>query len=247
MSDDAFEDVDVDSLYQLTISGAAFTQLPRALLKVRTLRSLILQNTNIETWDSTVIQYLGRSIYKLYLENVGLSSSKMSDVLYNLSPLYIKELGLGYNKITEITESNFLNMSTLDKLDLSYNPITVISPSAFGSLVSLTIISLSGTRLTEIPLALTSLHDLHSLSMYNMSLLQCPCPSLPDLLKWYRSNSRYAFGDCGYVTVNDYLYDGCQSSTTPEGDNASSSLKPIVFFVFVCLLMFLALYFSDIS
>lgn len=72
---------------------------------------------------------------------------------------------LSFNLITELNDNSFPENSVIENLFLNNNPIYKISPAAFANLHRLAVLSIQTTKLTRVPLALSSLEELRSLDI----------------------------------------------------------------------------------
>ena len=108
----------------------------------------------------------------------------------------LEALFMNDNKINSISESDFLEMSSLYRLDLSNNPITKVSDSAFKGLTRLGYLFLKNTTLTTIPKAIKNNPDLNTLDMSN-SPVECTCTGLGWMKGWNGKKHVGIIGNCG--------------------------------------------------
>jgi Leucine-rich repeat (LRR) protein len=114
-------------------------------------------------------------------------------------------LDLGYNLITEITDNSFPNNSQLVAMHLNNNPIVTISNLAFTQLNFLSELYLGNTKLTRLPLALSSLTSLAWFDMTESVKLVCTCME-KSLEPWVRNLSpKKVSGTCGVLGIYDFF------------------------------------------
>lgn len=112
---------------------------------------------------------------------------------------------MGYNILTELTETSFPQSSKIETLRLSYNPIFLISNLAFSNLPSLIELNLSSSKLTRLPLGLASLQHLNILDMDGVMGLVCTCQekTLAPLITSMQID--YVIGYCGKTSIYDFF------------------------------------------
>lgn len=189
-------------------------------------------NRNRLTLVPTIVTNLP-NIQTLDLESNLITNISTSLVHQNLQFLYV-----GNNKISQLLSSDFPVGSALLYLNIDGNPIANISPDAFKNLQNLTAINMDNINLTGVPLFLTSLANLTSLSMKNIPGLTCACPRDESLVKWFSSYKlQFVTGNCSNgVNIQDFYN---EKDTTRCGVvPLLSSLRCISF----CSLMLLLLY-----
>jgi Leucine-rich repeat (LRR) protein len=114
---------------------------------------------------------------------------------------------LGFNFITELSDNSFPINSTLTSLWLNNNPITTISSLAFNNLIHLTELYLQGTRLSRMPLALSSLTNLYVLNMADTATLVCTCQE-KSLAAWVLTKTRSILpSNCGLTDIYHFFSD----------------------------------------
>ncbi|CAG5122435.1 unnamed protein product [Candidula unifasciata] len=152
ISDDAFYS-SAQTLNSLTIIGARFRQLPKALLVLTNLTSLQIQQTPKQDWDDSILQHIIANVTHLILKNVGLNKWPAS-----ISSCHtLVNLDLSDNPLKTIPQQAFLSFAyTLKELDLGHTALTQI-PIALSSLQNLTTLDLGG-------LALNNAHDVEKLA-----------------------------------------------------------------------------------
>ncbi|CAG5124501.1 unnamed protein product [Candidula unifasciata] len=142
ISEDALNS-SAQTLNSLTIIGAQFLQLPKALLVLTNLTSLRIQDAPIQNWDDSVLEHITANVKYLQLKNVSLT----------------------------IWPRSISSSRTLVSLDLSYNPLKYIPDDAFQFLnYTLKDLDLSQTGLTKVPMALFSLSNLSRLDLSGIAL-----------------------------------------------------------------------------
>lgn len=120
---------------------------------------------------------------------------------------------LAYNLITELTDASFPEDSKIQNLNLNDNPIYQISTSAFKNLPHLTVLYLRRTKLTRLPLALTSLTSLTFFDISGTRGVVCTCAEnsvATVILSMKRENVK---GECG--PTNIYKFFTTFSSSCP--------------------------------
>ncbi|BFZ05828.1 hypothetical protein BsWGS_08867 [Bradybaena similaris] len=112
---------------------------------------------------------------------------------------------MGYNILTELTETSFPQSSKIQTLRLSYNPIFRISNMAFSNLPNLMELNLSSSKLTRLPLGLASLQHLYILDMDGVLGLVCTCQekNLAPLITSMQTD--YVIGYCGMTSIYDFF------------------------------------------
>lgn len=161
IDDDAFTE-SMNTLQSLVFSGAAFTQLPNAVLRLRTLTSLSMSNINITVWNDSAMVLLGSRIQTLTLDTVGLTAWPAWLHAY----VRLVQLTVSGSSISSIPDDAF-NMiaNRLTELNLSNNNLTTV-PKAMSNLTHLMKLSLANNRITDITW-LPQLSKLTSLSLNN--------------------------------------------------------------------------------
>ncbi|CAG5124728.1 unnamed protein product [Candidula unifasciata] len=157
-----------------------------------------LQN-NILTAIPSVFQNL-TSVLSLLLSSNIIRAIREGDI-----PQWITQIQLDYNFITQLTDTSFPVNSSLTSLDLDYNPISDISASAFVNLHFLTGISIKGSKLTRVPLALTTLAPLNFIDLSDSKYLVCTCLE-KSLGPWLKHFEEYTVdGNCGEISIYDFF------------------------------------------
>uniref|UniRef100_A0A0B7BLL2 LRRCT domain-containing protein n=1 Tax=Arion vulgaris TaxID=1028688 RepID=A0A0B7BLL2_9EUPU len=179
-----------------------------------------------------------------------LSNNQITNISMDMLSSKIYYLDLSNNNISEITEAIGTRIYSLDTLNLKFNPITYIAPSAFKSITSLIDLYLDNTFLTELPVALSSLINLRTLTITPGSLT-CECPSPPELGKWYQTNVvAYKINNaCNNGTLmTDYLSYPCNNytrTTTTPGGGVAPIRAFILSYTYAAVLLSLVLYISS--
>ncbi|BFZ20788.1 hypothetical protein BsWGS_23827 [Bradybaena similaris] len=150
--------------------------------------------------------------YLPIISDMLLSYNAITQIRSNDFPGWTFVADLGHNLITELTDTSFPMYSNLTEITLNNNPITQISAQAFKGLTHLRVLGLQGTRLTRLPVALTSLVSLNSLDMTGNSYLVCTCLEKSLELSRILSNHMSILGNCGETSIYNffvYLSPGC--------------------------------------
>lgn len=208
---------------------------------------LKLQGNNLTSIPTDIANISGLSV-------LDVSHNCISEITYDNFPANLTELNLQGNTITEITEESFSNLSNLMSLHLDSNPISKISQTAFKDLQFLRYLNLGGSRLPEVPVAITSLKGLTYLNLSNIPTLNCPCPVAKELVDWYNleSGSSLTSSLCNdgrdlraYLSGNS-----CQASTQPPSPqttakgNGGSAPELLCAKKYIYALFFLSLVFA---
>ncbi|CAG5127698.1 unnamed protein product [Candidula unifasciata] len=170
------------ALHGLTLGYNLLTSIPSVVFRVQSLRSLLMP------------------------------SNLVTRVQASLIPATLTYLDLQHNLLTELADTSFPENSSLIYLYLNNNPLTTISEHAFANLVQLEELHLGGTRLTRLPLSLSSLHNLTTFDVSDITRLVCTCLE-KDLGPWIKSlTAEKVLGTCGLMSVYDFfslLSPGC--------------------------------------
>lgn len=117
----------------------------------------------------------------------------------------VTDVQLGYNLITELTDTSFPQNSTIMSLVLNNNLISKVSPSAFSNLPRLTNLNLQGNKLTRLPQALASLTLISYVDLTDNSKLVCTCLE-KGLEHWVMSMSASVIkGNCGLISIYTFF------------------------------------------
>lgn len=119
-------------------------------------------------------------------------------------PPSISDLDLAGNKITHLSNWSFPQNSRLNYLTLDHNPLSSIEPLAFAVLKHMQFLSLRDTKLTRLPLALTTLTQLNTVDLTLNADLVCTCLDKP-LRAWALALNLQSFGDCGATSIDNFL------------------------------------------
>ncbi|CAG5136727.1 unnamed protein product, partial [Candidula unifasciata] len=138
------------------------------------------------------------------VDSVVMSFNRVTNIIATEYPVWIEELQLGYNLITELTEESFHVNSSINTIDLMYNPIKKISDHAFDNLLQLKILNLQGTKLARLPLALGSLSLLNWLDITDDNDLVCTCME-KSLAPWILSRQTTILASCGETDIYDFF------------------------------------------
>ncbi|BFZ20819.1 hypothetical protein BsWGS_23856 [Bradybaena similaris] len=215
-----------ESLIDFIIEENALVSVPD-LSFLENMRSLSLKENRISDYSSGA---LPSNLFALDLENnllrtipVGmpgldivntiiLKSNRIAEIQGTDFPPKATVVILGFNLITTLNDNSFPENAIIESLNLDNNPISTISPGAFENLGLLEELSLQGTKLTRLPLALSSLVGLTSLDVTDTAGLICTCEE-SSLAAWMLSPKvDSVLGNCGQIRVYDFftlLSPGC--------------------------------------
>lgn len=112
---------------------------------------------------------------------------------------------LEHNLITELTDTSFPPKSIIGSLSLNYNPIVKISLLAFETLPNLVELSLQYTKLTRLPLAISSLKRLIILDFSGSDSLVCTCLESSLQSRISSLSQGDVHGYCGEVSVYEFF------------------------------------------
>lgn len=235
------------SLKSIRISDSPLILLPESAFSSveDTLEELYLLRTKLTQLPSTA-NISGLTQLDLeFNENISQISAD------RLSP-NIQYLNVMFNNLTELTDTSFPNNSSITELNLSFNPIIRISHSAFKPLIRLRVLTLNFIRVTEFPLAVTSLTNLATLSLIGSFEIACDCPVKQELAEWFQSYNGTLEGTCfTFVPLESYLTgDECEdteSTTTNTTNglplkNAASLLTRSICYIHNCLLLLIVVF-----
>lgn len=207
-----------DSLSYLEAEGNKLTSFPDLSFMTK-LQTVYLSHNRISDTDSgsisssvTYLELMNNNIRSLAgfltgginLNYLGVGMNLITSISGSNIPANLTEFDVSSNLISELTDTSFPTNTKIDILTLDYNPISAISSASFASLSALGALSLIGTKLTRLPLALSSLTGLYSLDMSHSPNLVCTCLE-KSLRSWYVGRSLASFGDCGPTSI-DYFF-----------------------------------------
>ncbi|BFZ20229.1 hypothetical protein BsWGS_23268 [Bradybaena similaris] len=142
-----------------------------------------------------------------------LSSNKITQLQGTAFPPNVVVVQFQYNLIREITDSSFPKNSKISNIGLSSNPLATISDNAFKNLGHLAELNLQNTKLTRLPLALSSLTRLNVIDVSNTDTLVCTCQQ-NKLRNWILAlPSGTVVGNCGGTSI--YYFYSILSSGCP--------------------------------
>ncbi|BFZ20798.1 hypothetical protein BsWGS_23837 [Bradybaena similaris] len=118
-------------------------------------------------------------------------------------PVWVTNLDLQFNLITELSDTSFPENAGLEVVTLDNNPLATVSNSAFKNLAFVNNLSLQNTKLTRLPLSLTYLTSIRYLDLNDNSDLVCTC--LEKSLKTTITSDIYVSGDCGYISIYEFM------------------------------------------
>jgi Leucine-rich repeat (LRR) protein len=139
-------DGSVYTLQTIILSFAHFTRIPNAFGHLRALKSLTIQNVDVQDWNDDAMMIGGQTLTSLTLYNVSLSS--WPNWIQNCSQLTY--LSITYGSIQSIPDGALDNFSnSLTSLVLSNNKLTSI-PKALSQLSALTSLSLDYNKIIDV-------------------------------------------------------------------------------------------------
>ncbi|CAG5124727.1 unnamed protein product [Candidula unifasciata] len=117
----------------------------------------------------------------------------------------VTSIDIGYNLITELTNSSFPDNFGLLYLYLNNNPLNTISTVALQRLPRLQNLNLQQTQLIRLPLALTYLTDIVLVDLTNCTALVCTCDE-SGLSTWVMGfRPDFIPGSCGTTSVYEFF------------------------------------------
>ncbi|CAG5114741.1 unnamed protein product [Candidula unifasciata] len=176
ISDDAFDN-SAKTLTHLQISYCYMSSLPKALLRLTSLRTLRISDTNTDVWDTDILQHIAKTVTDLQLQ----------DVVFLEWPVwfsYFQSLttaALSLEHFDSLPDDAFNSTSSIEELKLTEWNFTH-TPAALSTLKNLTDLQISGTtrnsidgtlgmdKLALFPLATT----LQNLTVSYMGLTEIP-------------------------------------------------------------------------
>ncbi|BFZ05829.1 hypothetical protein BsWGS_08868 [Bradybaena similaris] len=168
-------------LYELNLGYNLLIAVPRVVMSLKSLNSLIM------------------------------ASNLLTHVQASTIPSILHHLSLEHNQVTELTDTSFPENSSLRYLYLNNNPISKVSDLAFQNLAKLQELYMSGTRLTRLPLGLSSLQNITTLDVSDISPLVCTCME-KELRPWVMNmKSDNVLGNCGLTSVYNFFSSLSQS------------------------------------
>ena len=181
------------SLRVLTLMAIHVTSLDFSLPS--SLRQLILSDTPITSVSSHVFSNL-QDLKYLYLDFNDLTS--IDGISF---PSSLRHLYLEYNPISSIPSDAFSQLTDLRTLSLSGTQLTSIDGLSLPS--SLETLDLHDTRLTHLPMTISSLTNLASLRLDRVPALSCSCGEAASFLQNGGVSVR---GDCEDGTsIEDFV------------------------------------------
>lgn len=139
----------------------------------------------------------------LSLSDLVLSSNVIKYIRGQDLPPTVMELDLGYNLISEIADDSFMPNSRIVSLSLNNNPIIRISDVVFNNFPYLSELNLQSTKLTRLPLGLSSLSSLDSFDASDIKGLVCTCME-KDLAALFL-RLQYLSGNCGATSIYEFF------------------------------------------
>lgn len=209
--------------------GARFTDIPNALMRLRSLKHFGLYNSNVRNWTDGVMKNIGSKLESLTLENAGVISS-LSWIKYfpNLMELIIEgcflssipdnvldklterlvTLSFANNSLTEVPK-DFSKLTSIEKLDLGYNKISNITWLPRNKITS---VVLNNNRIYDAVL-LTSILQSAAISLEILTLQVNQLESIPDfgflknLLKLDLTHNRISDPISGSMPIDMFALD----------------------------------------
>eukprot|EP00741_Cyanophora_paradoxa_P004866 tig00000841_g4721.t1 len=150
---------------------------------------------------------------KLDLEKEGRTEWPAAEIA-RAGPANIRELDLGYNKLTRIPGAELAKLTNLEKLWLTNNRLTDLPPE-IGRLTALRWLNVNDNRLTALPPEIGRLANLQTLYVGDNQLTALPpeigrLAALKELLELYVSGNPVvdSWPELVRRAVNDNMYDG---------------------------------------
>ena len=189
--------------YNNNLTDATTTSFPA------TTKDLYLNSNNLRSLPDKSFESLPLRTFHVEFNNI----KSLDNVVF---PTAMKSLEAYNNDIEVIFSLKFANdTSELESLDLFNNPLKSIAKFAFTQLTKLTSLSLADTQLTRLPLAVTELPQLASLSFFDMKTLECTCTE-SDFATWYRNRTNLSIdGKCGPADIT-YFCDSLAPMCPPN-------------------------------
>jgi Leucine-rich repeat (LRR) protein len=179
---------------------------PSAGLLPRMLTSLDLHNNYLPVFPRVVSNLPYLTDFMINMNSI----TELQDVDF---PSGIINLDVSHNLITELTDTNFPENSNIQSLNINNNPISIISPLAFKNLSKLTLLNIQETKLTRLPLGLSSLNKLFRLDISGTFGLVCTCKEKSIRSVILSMNSGNVIGDCGITSI--YIFFAVLSESCP--------------------------------
>ena len=217
------------TLQYTSLSMEHFAIFPSELANMRNLSSLKLEGVAVSDFDKNAFTGSAHSLGQLeinysYLDGIPLAVCKLTSVrtlifnsnnmttLGNISTvcpvLPVEYLDLYNNSITNIYDDDLSGFPNLIRLWLNRNPVRYISPGAFKNNVNLTDLTMDGTELHYLPVAITALPHLNSVSL--SGAFNCSCASMSGLRSWGQRVAQHwplygGFCDVTYISLQEYF------------------------------------------
>lgn len=139
------------------------------------------------------------------IKDMVLFSNNIKEIRKEDFPQWALGAELSYNLITELTDDSFPAECMVEFLHLNHNPVSRISSHAFRNTPQLNEIMLQNTRLTRVPLSLTSAARLSYVDFTGSVNLVCTCVE-KSFGQWITSvPGKTILGDCGETNVYNFF------------------------------------------
>lgn len=141
----------------------------------------------------------------LSIYDISLSSNAIKVIQSADFHKFTASVDLGYNLISELTDTSFPPNSGIMFLQLNNNPLIRISAVALKNLVNLRELNIRATKLTRLPLTLNVLTSLTTFDVSNSTDLICTCME-KGLRPWILTlMPDKVIGNCGQSSLYDFF------------------------------------------
>ncbi|BFZ13412.1 hypothetical protein BsWGS_16451 [Bradybaena similaris] len=232
VSDDAFDN-SATTLLILSITGAQFKILPKALTKLSKLMELHVIDTPLTEWDNSTMQQLGTSVRTLELKNVGLSTwPKWLSFFTSLT-----RLSFDMNSLDDVPGDAFDWVNgTLEELTFVSLANNRLSDSAIGSFPPfISYIILSGNSFSSVPAAIVNMTTLTYLNLAQNQITEIEPGIFPSSIKELDLSSNYL------TIINNTAFDKLTNLRRLELKNNSISEISSSAFTYLEALTYLSL------
>ena len=192
------------SLHSFALSMCNFSIFPSELKLLTNLTELTLEEIRFPTIDRHAFSGQKQSLVSLEIREsilkdlpkaiCDLAKLKRPQIQYNnmttlnnfsreCSLTSVTNINLWHNTITGINDDDFSGFINTEFLSLSNNPISYISNDAFKHNVNLTTIYLSSTHLHILPVTITILPNIQTVSLHD-TLINCSCATMSGFKSW---------------------------------------------------------------
>lgn len=207
-----------DSLTELSIDGNKLTEIPD-LSFLKQVRNFDFTNNLISSPDAgSLPKYLGRLYlgYNLltripvifqslpYVNEIMLTRNFVSEIREGDFSTWIQIVDLSRNLLKTLIDTSFPTNSSIYYLDLGNNPLSIISEQAFNTVPLLQVLILESTKLTRLPLGLSSLINVNDFHISSTVGLVCTCLE-KSLARWVLSRPKQVDSECGETTIHEFF------------------------------------------